>query len=289
MRRFLKITGLSLLAILLILWLVFRFGMNMMRTDAEVAAYFAPDPPPQSHIYTVEGRPMRYVSLGADTLPTVLLIHGSPGSWDAWISYFQDSLLTRHCRLIAVDRAGYGGSFAEGYPTDLAGQAHGLMPILATIPDSVPLVVVGHSYGGSVAARLAMEAGARVQGLLLLAGIFDPELEERFWFQRPLQSPALSWLLPADMRASNEEMIPLRQGLLDMQDDWDRIKARTIIFQGGKDVLVKPGNADFAEAKLGDKVLKVVRQPDENHFMIWTQPTLVRDLIWELGQAASGG
>lgn len=282
MRRFLIIAGLSLLGLLLLLWLIFRFGLDMTRSPEEVAAYFGDAPAPVSHTYDWEGCRMHYVDLGPDSLPTVLLIHGSPGSWDAWIAYFQDSLLRQSCRLIAVDRAGYGQS-AGGAPLPaLADQAQSLVPILATVPDSVPLVVVGHSYGGPVAARLAMMQPARVQGLLLLAGIFDPALEKRFWFQKPLRWQGLSWLIPPDMRASNEEMIPLRDGLIEMQPHWEAIEAETIVFQGGKDILVKPGNADFAEAQLGPRLRKVVRQPDENHFVVWTQPELVRDLILEL-------
>jgi pimeloyl-ACP methyl ester carboxylesterase len=34
----------------------------------------------------------------------VVFVHGSPGSWDAFIGFFKDSLLVGKARLISVDR-----------------------------------------------------------------------------------------------------------------------------------------------------------------------------------------
>lgn len=282
MRKFLKITGASLLGLSLLAWLIFRFGLDLRYPAAEVATYFEGQPAPISSTYPFEGRSLHYQHLGADSLPTVLFIHGSPGGWDNWISYFRDSTLRRHCRLIAVDRPGYGLSAAGGPLPALSDQARSLLPLVASLPDSVPLIVVGHSYGGPVAARLAMYLGPRADGLLLLAGVFDPAHEKRFWIQRPLQRLGWRWTMPPDLWTSNEEMIPLRAGLSEMASHWGEITAPTLIYQGGRDILVDPAHADFAERQLGDRVRRVIRRPSENHFVIWTDPQLVRDLIVEL-------
>jgi hypothetical protein len=41
----------------------------------------------------VEGCNMHYAKTGNDTLPTITFIHGSPGSWDAFMRYLKDKEL----------------------------------------------------------------------------------------------------------------------------------------------------------------------------------------------------
>jgi pimeloyl-ACP methyl ester carboxylesterase len=63
-------------------------------SDKKVSQYFATQlVKPTFRTIRVEGRSIHYVTIGADTLPTVFFIHGSPGSWDAFISFFADSTL----------------------------------------------------------------------------------------------------------------------------------------------------------------------------------------------------
>src|SRR4051812_3092391 len=54
--------------------------------------------------------PIHYVQTGNDTLPTLLFIHGSPGSWTAFKPYLKDTALLKRYRLVAIDRPGFGYS-----------------------------------------------------------------------------------------------------------------------------------------------------------------------------------
>ena len=38
---------------------------------------------------------MHYVKAGNDSLPTIVFVHGSPGSWDAFSLYMQDKVLLK--------------------------------------------------------------------------------------------------------------------------------------------------------------------------------------------------
>ena len=42
----------------------------------------------------------------ADSLPLVLLVHGSPGSADAFLDYLADTVLSKKARLVTIDRPG---------------------------------------------------------------------------------------------------------------------------------------------------------------------------------------
>ena len=277
MRKVSTIILWGLLTLFLVAYLLFRFGMNMSKNAEQIGEAFADAAEkPRFHEYAALGRQMHYAELGADSLPTILFIHGSPGSWDAYLNYFKDPSLIEQFRLISVDRIGYGKSSLGQAESSLQLQAELIAPILAQIPPDVPLIVVGHSFGGPVAVKLAMDHPERVQGLMLLAALADPVLERRlYWLQKPFRSKALRWLLPPDMDVSNREILPLKEELALIQEEWGNIQARTILIQGDKDVLVHPGHADFAYAKLEHAPVELIKLPEENHFIVWTQQALI--------------
>lgn len=283
MKKVLRYTAWGLFAIVVILWGLFRFGINMEMDAAEVAAFARNNPvAPEFHRYAYGDQEIHYVGQGPRNRPTLLFIHGSPGSWDAYARYFSDSSLYKHYRLISVDRLGYGQTTPGQPEPDLALQAEVFRPLLETIPLDQALIVVGHSYGGPVAVRMAMDYPDRIDGLLLVAGIADPDREKRFWVQPLLQYPAFRWLLPPSMDVSNREIVPLKQELTEILDRWDQIRAETIVIQGGEDSLVDPANADFTLNKLSHIPASLVWLPGEDHFLIWTHYLLIKSAIQDL-------
>src|SRR3546814_18455192 len=62
--------------------------------------------------------------------------------------------------------------------------------------NGAPAIVVGHSLGGPIAAKLAMDYPDRVRGLLLLAPSVAPALEAPRWYQRLATWRVVQWLLP---------------------------------------------------------------------------------------------
>ncbi len=274
----------AILSIFLILYIIVRTGMvDFTMSEEQIEEYFAQSLfKPESHYYHMDGKRLHYVSVGNDTLPTILFIHGSPGTWDAFAVYMKDSMLQSRFRMISVDRVGYGKSEPGQPEASLYKQARYILPVIDQIPDSIPLLVAGHSYGGPVALRLAMDYPGRIDGLLLLAGLADPDYESRPRYQKWLCSPYLRWLLPKDLDVSNREIVPLKEELQAMLPHWDQIQARTMIVQGTQDVLVDPQHATFTEAQLEQLSPSLSYLNGVNHFFIWTQPELVRHYLIEL-------
>lgn len=213
--------------------------------------------------------------------PRVLFVHGSPGTWEAWRPWMEDASLGGRARLLAVDRPGYGGSERGHAEPALARQVAALVAVLEAEPGP-PAVVVGHSLGGPIAARLAMDRPDLVSGLLMIAPSIDPDLERHHWYNVAGATMMVQWFLPVDWIVSNRELWPLRAELRRMLPGWKDLRCRTIVIQGTADDLVPPANADFAERMAPKDRLEVRRFDKIGHFILWQRPELVRQAIEEL-------
>jgi pimeloyl-ACP methyl ester carboxylesterase len=232
------------------------------------------------HKYTIGFRDVHYVKAGNDYKPLVLFIHGSPGSLSAFIHFLTDTVLLDHALLITADRPGFGYSNFGNAEPSLQKQAETLKPLLEKYKENRPVVLVGHSLGGPLAARMAMDFPDLIDGLILVAGAFDPELEpHETWFRAPLASPFLRMLLPRSLRASNDEIYHLKPELETMMPLWKNIRCPVTVIQGNKDILVAPGNADFARRMLTNAPVNSMIIEDMNHFVPWSHPHLIREAI----------
>lgn len=97
--------------------------------------------------------------------PTVLLLHCSAGTGAQWRALAAQ--LAGSFRVLAPDLPGYGGSPAlEGPRAGLRDHAFALSRLLDDAHG--PVHLVGHSFGGAVALRLATLLGRRVRSLALV-------------------------------------------------------------------------------------------------------------------------
>ncbi len=232
---------------------------------------------------TDNGRTINYLHVGNENLPLVVFVHGSPGSLDAFIDFMVDTSLLNRAQLITVDRAGFGESNFGYGEKSLQRQADYLKPILEKYKNNRPIILVGHSLGGPVIARMAMDYQSLVDGLVIVAGSIDPALEpNETWFRAPLATPLLSWIMPRVFRASNYEIYKLEPELEKMLPLWKNITCPVEIIQGKKDDLVSPANADFAKKMLVNASVHLVIKDDMSHFIPWQHPELIRESILHL-------
>jgi len=120
----------------------------------------------------VDGRPARYAS-GGRGLP-VLFLHG----WGLDHRAYEQSLrrlTARGCRVIAPSLPGFGRTAdlpcAE---RNVAGYAAWVDHFLDAIGLDEPMLVLGHSFGGGIATKLAHDHPHRVRYLVLLNSVGDP-------------------------------------------------------------------------------------------------------------------
>jgi esterase len=119
---------------------------------------------PDAH---VNGIRLHYEEHGSGA--PILCIHGGGSSALMWEDAFEE--LARLGRVIAYDRRGCTRSERpEPYErTSVAEQADDAAALLDAVA-GVPTVVIGRSYGGSVAIELALRYPDRVRALVLLEG-----------------------------------------------------------------------------------------------------------------------
>ena len=110
------------------------------------------------------GTPVDVLDVGAG--PPVVLLHSSVSGNRQWKALIAD-LRDRH-RVLAINLLGYGTTppWTGDRPQRLTDQAALVHAVLADVDG--PAALVGHSFGGAVAMRAAVELGDRVRALVLL-------------------------------------------------------------------------------------------------------------------------
>ncbi|GAF43531.1 alpha/beta fold hydrolase [Rhodococcus wratislaviensis] len=97
--------------------------------------------------------------------PALLLLHGIGGSADSFTPQFDE--LSSSLRLLAWDAPGYGRSEDPGRPFDLDDYADAAADVIRDRCGDAGAHVLGMSWGGVIATRLAMRHPGLVRSLLL--------------------------------------------------------------------------------------------------------------------------
>jgi len=284
MRLLTKRAGLRTFIIAAGLMISLHACMTFRMSSKEVDTYFAKKKVNGTqHQYKTGFRDIHYVKAGNESKPLVLFVHGSPGSLSAFIHFLTDSVLLPHTLMISTDRPGFGYSNFGNGVASLQEQAAILKPILTEYKKDRKVILVGHSLGGPLIAHMAMDYPELVDGLIMVAGSIDPELEpNETWFRAPLATPFLSWMVPRSLRASNEEIYHLKPELEKMIPRWSAITCPVIVIQGMSDSLVPAANADFAKKMLVNTSVEFVLKEDMDHFVPWSNPELIQEAILKM-------
>lgn len=137
------------------------------------------DYPPEGRLITVNGRQVHAVTRG--TGPDLILIHGASGNLRDYTQGFMDRLTDRY-RVTAFDRPGHGFtdrvSDAFAHPFARFGESPAdQAALLADAADALGLqnpILLGHSYGASVAMAWALDRPDAVAGVVNLSGATMP-------------------------------------------------------------------------------------------------------------------
>jgi pimeloyl-ACP methyl ester carboxylesterase len=223
-----------------------------------------------------------YQEAGMPGNPLVVFVHGTPGSWHAFESYLKHPRLRDTTHMIAVDRLGFGASQDSGVQTSFEVQSDAISQVFEANESSRKIVILGHSLGGSIGLRVALDYPEQVGGLVIVSSAISPGLGRRRWYNRFAALPLIKHIIPNDLKLANAEVLALRGELLAIEPTLAGLAIPVTVVQGQKDKLVAAANADFAEQMLVKADLKVKRFPDDGHFILWERPDMIVDEILDL-------
>jgi len=210
----------------------------------------------------------------------VFFIHGAPGAADGFYDYLKDSTLLNKAALYSIDRPGYGYSHFGKAVTSIEEQTRITKEIIDSIEQNY-VIVVGHSYGGPIAANASLETD-KIKGVLMLAPAIDPENEKVFWFAYVSKWKLTKWIVPGALGVAGDEKFTHVEELEKIKNHWKDVKVPVIHVHGTKDVVVPFENVSFSKENFNDHYLEVIELKDENHFIPWSRKELVTEQILRL-------
>lgn len=230
---------------------------------------------------SVAGEPLHFVQTGADSLPILIFIHGTPGSWTDFERYLKDSSLEQHYRMIALDRPGFGYS-RFGNALNLADQSLLMGPLIESFKNGHPLWLVGHSLGAPVALQLALDFPGLADGLVLISGSIDPGAEKPERWRRVLEKTPLKLFLPGAFRPSNTELIYLKTDLNALRPRLSQLRLPICFIHGRADSWVPPVNVEYGMKQMIHSTSIDTLWLEGGHFIPWTAFPEVRTKLLEL-------
>jgi pimeloyl-ACP methyl ester carboxylesterase len=284
-RKWKKVIKISIL-ILLAAWIFLcQFLMQDRLSDEYLKADFAKKGLTLfTATLTINGRHLHYATIGDSTLPTLLFIHGSPGSLANFTPYLQDTELVKKYRMISVDRPGFGYS-DFGNTANLEKQATIIAALIDSLDNHKPIYLIGHSLAGAVIIKLAALKLFAIGGLVVIAGSVDAEQEGNGWWRPVITYSPIRWLVPAAFRYSNEEQWLLKDDLIKLKNDFPKVVCPVYIFHGDKDEHVPVANTTYAEKNLvNTEMTESLIFYGENHFILWTKFKEIKNKLVDLSK-----
>ncbi|MBA3899040.1 MAG: alpha/beta hydrolase [Bacteroidetes bacterium] len=200
----------------------------------------------------------------------LLFIHGAPGSSKHYLEYMINEALLKKADVFAVDRLGYGESDWGKAQTSIYRQCLALEPLIDKLSQNYQeVIIIGHSYGGSVAAGIALMYPDKITKLLLLAPALNPNLEEIFWFSWLGKVRPTRWLTPKALRVATDEKFNHARALEVL---WEKLNnhsfhGQTIHIHGNADKTVHYENTLFS--KIIFPQVEIVAIEGANHYIPW--------------------
>ena len=121
---------------------------------------------PNDEWVTVDGLSFHYRDWGGSGQP-LMLLHGLASTCHIWDMVAP--ILAQDCYVIALDQRGHGESAKPNLGYDFASVSKDVVGVIAQRGWQAP-VVVGHSWGGSVALEMAVRAPESIKGMAWIDG-----------------------------------------------------------------------------------------------------------------------
>lgn len=258
---------------------------RFVQSDKQIREYYR-DKTIKPTYFTIENDSVKLfcATAGEDTLPPLLIVHGAPGAWYGSRNLLDDSLITSRFHVISVDRPGYDKSYFKGKRkavTSIDLQAVIIYEAMRLNHSYKKGIIMGSSYGGPIAAKIAIDHPDKFYHVLLLAAAIDPDHEKFWWFNKYVHHGPLKWMLPHFFKTATDEKYSHENELKKLLPHWNQLNTPVTVVQGDADRIVNPINFEFAKKVLAGKQAEFILIPGADHLIRWQHADLVRKLLLE--------
>ena len=209
-----------------------------------------------------------------ENLPTLLFVHGSPGSSLDFKSYLIDKALNRKYNIITYDRIGYGENYRGKVLNSLGEEVEVLHAVVGHIKTS-DIVLVGYSYGGTT----VLASTNKYKKKVLLAPAVRGDLEPMFWAMKLYEWKFTRPFVPKVFQAATKEKLRHMYELIDYENQWGSGNTRIISIHGKKDRIVPYQNSIFLMHKLDPDIYELITLEDGRHDLIWTNFSFIKNIL----------
>ena len=231
---------------------------------------------PKIYRVNFEGKSVRYISDKPfdKSLPTIIFVHGAPGSSDNFYKHLQDTTLQKKANLVSVDRLGYGYSDFGNAEVSIVKQAK-MIDFIAQKYKQNKIILVGWSYGGPIIAKMTVENNNYAH-LIMIAPAVSAKDEKHFWFGNVAKWKATKWMVPKVFVVAEDEKLAHEKELTKMESDWQKITTPITYYHGMNDGLVPYDNMAYLRTKVDPAILKYVTLDKGTHFIVFKEYDLIR-------------
>lgn len=220
-----------------------------------------------SRFADVNGVRVHYQEAGPMDGPAVILIHGFASSTLVWSKVFLE-FAARGLRVIAPDLLGYGYSAKpRNFDYTIGAQARMLDKLLEQL-GLAQVTLVGSSYGGAIAASIALDYPTRVKKLVLVGAVTNNE-PTKYLLMRLFGSPLIGDIL-SPLLLSSRQLLKRRMKRVYDRHSWVL-----------DDVRVEARHQPLRTAATHRAIIRTVRRWDADRIQreahLITQRTL---LVW---------
>lgn len=230
-----------------------------------------------------ENKTINYLSVIGEEQPetTLVFIHGAPGRADDFGRYLKNKSLTSKVSVLSIERLGYGSEKGKE-ENDIGLHGEAIRSVLNDWVEQVgepqSFILIGHSYGGPIAAYTAIQDKSNIVDVILLAPAISADLEPMKWYSRWAQSKVIYSVLSSSLKVATDEKANHANSLREIEDDWQNIEVPTTIVHGKEDGLVPFGNLDFVVKNWPSKVNTVILEK-KGHLFPFTDEEIVVNLL----------
>jgi pimeloyl-ACP methyl ester carboxylesterase len=267
-KKVLKIVGIVFIVLLIAVYVLFVNFSKRKSNEDLIADFKGSFHQPNIKINTYKDFKYRVVSMQKEidtTLPTLVFVHGAPGSSLDFKKYLADSLLNTKSNMISYDRIGY--NFEDEH---LAQKSIGFeVEVLKDVTKNLKkenTILVGYSYGGPI----ALAVKEKYKKILLLAPAVYSKVEPMPWMLNFYKWKLTRWLVPSVWKSASEEKMNHIEELQKIENNWTDNPSAIISIHGDVDGIVPHENSLFIEKQFPEEQFELVTINDAGHGLVWS-------------------